>query len=47
VDSFPKALALSVIGAMIGVASLHLINALAWLCGEYSKAILESAMGTE
>jgi Putative sensor len=43
VDSFPKALAVSVIGAIIGVASLHLTNALAWLYGEYSKAILESA----
>jgi Putative sensor len=43
VDSFPKAVAVSLIGAMIGVASLHLTNALAWLYGEYSKAILESA----
>jgi hypothetical protein len=43
VDSFPKALAVSVIGAIIGVASLHAINGLAWLYGEYSKAILESA----
>ncbi len=43
VDSFPKALGVSVIGAIIGVASLHLTNGLAWLYGEYSKAILESA----
>jgi hypothetical protein len=43
VDSFPKAVAVSLIGAIIGVASLHLMNGLAWLYGEYSKAILESA----
>lgn len=43
VDSFPKALGVSIIGAIIGVASLHLTNGLAWLYGEYSKAILESA----
>ncbi len=43
VDSFPKALGVSVIGAMIGFASLHLTNGLAWLYGEYSKSILESA----
>jgi Putative sensor len=47
VDSFPKAVALSLIGAMIGVASLHLTNGLAWLYGEYSKAILESASENE
>ncbi|MGL4610937.1 MAG: sensor domain-containing protein [Trueperaceae bacterium] len=44
VDSFPKAVGVSLIGAMIGVASLHLTNGLAWLYGEYSKAILESAI---
>jgi Putative sensor len=43
VDSFPKAVAASLIGAIIGVASLHLTNGLAWLYGEYTKAILESA----
>jgi hypothetical protein len=43
VDSFPKALATSVVGAILGVASLHFSNGLAWLYGEYSKAILESA----
>jgi hypothetical protein len=41
VDSFPKALAVSLFGAMLGVVSLHLTNGLAWLYGEYSKAILE------
>jgi hypothetical protein len=43
VDSFPKAVATSVMGAIVGVASLHLTNGLAWLYGEYSKAILETA----
>jgi hypothetical protein len=47
VDSFPKAVAVSLIGAIIGVASLHLMNGLAWLYGEYSKAILESASEKE
>jgi hypothetical protein len=41
VDNFPKALAVSVIGAILGVASLHAMNGLAWLYGEYTKAILE------
>jgi Putative sensor len=43
VDSFPKALGVSVIGVIIGVASLHITNGLAWLYGEYTKAMLESA----
>jgi hypothetical protein len=43
VDSFPKALAVSIIGAMVGVASLHFTNWLAWLYRAYTKAILEPA----
>jgi hypothetical protein len=42
VDSFPKAVAVSLIGVMVGVASLHVTNGLAWIYGEYTKAILES-----
>ncbi len=43
VDSFSKAVALSVVGAILGVASLHLVNGMAYVYGEYTKAVLESA----
>jgi hypothetical protein len=42
VDSFSKAVAMSVVGAILGVASLHLVNGIAYVYGEYTKAILES-----
>ena len=41
VDSFSKAAATSVVGAILGVASLHFLNGLAFVYGEYTKAILE------
>ena len=47
VDSFSKSIAMCVLGVIIGVASLHFINGLAWLYGEYTKAILESARWPE
>jgi hypothetical protein len=43
VDSFSKAVAMSAIGAILGVASLHFTNGLAWLYSEYTKAILGPA----
>ncbi len=43
VDSFSKAAATSVVGAILGVASLHFLNGLAWVYGEYTKGILEAA----
>jgi hypothetical protein len=41
VDSFSKAASTSVSGIILGVASLHLLNGLAWVYGEYIKGILE------
>ncbi len=43
VDSFSKAVATSIVGAILGVASLHFLNGLAWVYGEYTKGILEAA----
>ena len=41
VDSFSKAAGTSVIGAILGVASLHFSNGLAWVYRGYTKGILE------
>ena len=35
VDSFSKAVGMSVIGVILGVASLHFTNGIAWIYGEY------------
>jgi hypothetical protein len=42
VDGFSKAAATSVVGAILGIASLHFLNGLAWVYGEYTKGILET-----
>lgn len=43
VDSFSDTLVVSVLGVILGVASLHFMNGLAWIYAEYTKAILESS----
>ncbi len=41
VDSFGMAAAIAMLGAILGVASFHLMNGVAWVYGHIAKAMLE------
>jgi hypothetical protein len=43
VDSFSDTLIVAILGAILGVASLHFINGLTWVYAEYTRAILGPA----